>query len=57
MTQAGEIVQIIEDLGAGRKRFVGLLVSGQRVRYFRNGRYANHSTFESGHPLNITSEM
>jgi len=48
--QAG-LVRIVEDLGAGRKRFVGELSDGKRITYFRNGRYSNAS--KGGHPYDI----
>lgn len=48
-------VLIIEDLGAGRKRFVGQLIDhqGLKIKYFRNGAYTNAK--RGGHPFDIIS--
>jgi hypothetical protein len=48
--KAGE-VEIILDLGAGRKRFVGRLPDGTEISYFRNGKYSNAS--KGGHAYDI----
>lgn len=47
-------VEIVEDLGSGRKRFIGRLSDGQTVSYFRNGKYSNAS--KGGHSYDITGE-
>lgn len=48
--KAGPVL-IIEDRGAGRKRFIGQLQDGTLVSYFRNGRYSNAA--KGGHPFDI----
>lgn len=50
--KAGQ-VEIVEDLGSGRKRFIGKLSDGTRVSYFRNGSYSNASRTKGGHPYDI----
>jgi len=55
-TRSAGIVEIVEDLGCGRKRFVGRLVKDQKeVRYFRNGAYANSSN--GGHPFDLMGPL
>ena len=51
-TLGSGVVQIVDDLGSGRKRFVGVLLSqpDSKITYFRNGSYAN----KAPHPHNIT---
>lgn len=49
-------VTIVEDLGSGRKRFVGKLPDGTLVQYFRNGSYSNASRVKGGHPNDIVGE-
>jgi hypothetical protein len=56
MTQASGTVLIVEDLGAGRKRFVGVLEETKlQVTYFRNGAYANSA--RGIHPHTIVSKI
>jgi hypothetical protein len=50
-------VTIVEDLGSGRKRFVGKLSDGQVVYYFRNGSYSNASRVKGGHPHDIIENV
>lgn len=49
-------VKIVEDLGSGRKRFVGQLADGTKVSYFRNGSYSNASRGKGGHAFDLISE-
>lgn len=56
-TRKSGTVEIVEDLGSGRKRFVGRLTDGTQVSYFRNGSYSNASRTKGGHPHDIVSDQ
>lgn len=56
LTKNAGPVEIREDLGAGRKRFVGYLIKLDiTITYFRNGTYSNAA--KGGHPFNIVAEI
>jgi hypothetical protein len=57
-THKAGVVKIVDKKMAGRKIFTGeLLNSGQKISYFRNGRFSNASVRRGGHAWDIVSEV